>query len=96
MLRPRIIPTLLLQDNRLIKTVNFSDPKYIGDPINAVKIFNEKAVDELAIFDISATASGREPNFELIERIAQVCRMPLCYGVGSARLRTLNVWLALG
>ena len=62
------------------KNGQFSDPKYIGDPINAVKIFNEKAVDELAIFDISATASGREPNFELIERIAQVCRMPLCYG----------------
>lgn len=82
MLRPRIIPSLLLQENGLVKTVNFKNPKYVGDPINAVKIFNEKEVDELAIFDIDATVKGLEPNYRLIERIANQSRMPLCYGGG--------------
>ena len=82
MLRPRIIPSLLIQDNGLVKTVNFKNPKYVGDPINAVKIFNEKAVDELAIFDIDATVKGLEPNYSLIERLATQSRMPLCYAGG--------------
>jgi cyclase len=73
---------LLIQDNGLVKTVNFKNPKYVGDPINAVKIFNEKAVDELAIFDIDATVLGKEPNYSLIERIANQSMMPLCYGGG--------------
>ncbi len=82
MLRPRIIPSLLIQDNGLVKTVNFKNPKYVGDPINAVKIFNEKEVDELAIFDIDATVKDLEPNYSLIERIANQSQMPLCYGGG--------------
>ena len=82
MLRPRIIPSLLLQDNGLVKTVNFKDPKYVGDPINAVRIFNEKEVDELVIFDIDATVLNNEPNYSLIERISNQSRMPLCYGGG--------------
>ena len=82
MLRPRIIPSLLIHDNGLVKTVNFKNPKYVGDPINAVKIFNEKAVDELAIFDIDATVLGKEPNYSLIERLASQSMMPLCYGGG--------------
>ena len=82
MLRPRIIPSLLIQDNGLVKTVNFKNPKYVGDPINAVKIYNEKAVDELAIFDIDATVLGKEPNYKLIERLANQSMMPLCYGGG--------------
>jgi cyclase len=82
MLRPRIIPSLLLQDNGLVKTINFKNPKYVGDPINAVKIFNEKEVDELVIFDIDATVKNVEPNYSLIERIANQSRMPLCYGGG--------------
>jgi cyclase len=82
MLRPRIIPSLLIQDNGLVKTVNFKNPKYVGDPINAVKIFNEKAVDELAVFDIDATVLGKEPNYSLIERLANQSMMPLCYGGG--------------
>ena len=82
MLRPRIIPCLLLQDNGLVKTVNFKNPKYVGDPINAVRIFNEKEVDELVIFDIDATVLKNEPNYGLIERIANQSRMPLCYGGG--------------
>lgn len=82
MLRPRIIPSLLIQDNGLVKTVNFKNPKYVGDPINAVKIFNEKEVDELVIFDIDASGKGLEPNYNLIERIADQSHMPLCYGGG--------------
>ena len=82
MLRPRIIPSLLVQENGLVKTVNFRDPKYVGDPINAVRIFNDKEVDELAIFDIDATAMGKEPNYSLIERLASQAMMPLCYGGG--------------
>ncbi len=82
MLRPRIIPRLLIQDKGLVKTVKFKDPKYVGDPINAVKIFNEKEVDELAVFDIDATSKGIEPNYSLIERLASQSRMPLCYGGG--------------
>jgi cyclase len=82
MLRPRIIPSLLVHDNGLVKTVNFKNPKYVGDPINAVKIFNEKAVDELTIFDIDATVMGKEPNYSLIERLASQSMMPLCYGGG--------------
>lgn len=82
MLRPRIIPSLLIHDNGLVKTVNFKNPKYVGDPINAVKIFNEKAVDELAVFDIDATVLGKEPNYSLIERLASQSMMPLCYGGG--------------
>lgn len=82
MLRPRVIPSLLVHDNGLVKTVNFKNPKYVGDPINAVKIFNEKEVDELAVFDIDATVLGKEPNYSLIERLASQSMMPLCYGGG--------------
>jgi len=82
MLRPRIIPCLLIQNDALVKTVKFKDPKYIGDPINAVKIFNEKEADELIILDIGATQHSTKPNFNLIEKLAIECRMPLCYGGG--------------
>ncbi|MGH1519233.1 AglZ/HisF2 family acetamidino modification protein [Chryseobacterium sp. JK1] len=96
MLRPRIIPSLLIQDNGLVKTVNFKNPKYVGDPINAVRIFNEKEVDELAIFDIDATAKGLEPNYSLIERIANQSRMPLCYGGGVKTLEQAQRIFGLG
>ena len=82
MLRPRIIPCLLVKNGGLVKTVKFSSPKYVGDPINAVKIFNEKEVDELVVLDIDATVNGREPNYEMIASLAAECRMPLCYGGG--------------
>lgn len=82
MLHPRIIPCLLIHDKGLVKTVNFKDPKYVGDPINAVKIFNEKEVDEIIVLDIDATSKKCEPDFKLIEKIAYECRMPLCYGGG--------------
>lgn len=96
MLRPRIIPSLLIQDNGLVKTLNFKNPKYVGDPINAVRIFNEKEVDELAIFDIDATVKGLEPNYSLIERIANQSRMPLCYGGGVKTVEQAQRIFGLG
>jgi cyclase len=82
MLRPRVIPCLLMYDNALVKTVGFKDPKYVGDPINAIKIFNEKEADELIVLDIGATSKSTKPNFNLIKKLAAECRMPLCYGGG--------------
>jgi cyclase len=87
MLRPRIIPSLLIHNHGLVKTVNFKNPKYVGDPINAVRIFNEKQVDELAIFDIDASVNNSKPNFELLKKLANQSRMPLCYGGG---VKTVN------
>jgi cyclase len=81
-LHSRIFPVLLIRDHGLVKTRRFGEDRYVGDPINAVKIFNEKEVDELAIFDIDATVAGREPDFAQLEKIAVESRMPLCYGGG--------------
>jgi cyclase len=96
MLRPRIIPSLLIHDNGLVKTVNFKNPKYVGDPINAVRIFNEKEVDELAVFDIDATVLGKEPNYSLIERLANQSMMPLCYGGGVKTVEQAQRIFSLG
>jgi cyclase len=82
MLRPRIIPCLLIHKGGLVKTQGFKDPKYVGDPINAVRIFNEKEADELMVLDIDATVNKVAPNFDLIAKLAAECRMPLCYGGG--------------
>ncbi|AXH14498.1 imidazole glycerol phosphate synthase subunit HisF [Malaciobacter mytili LMG 24559] len=82
MLKPRIIPCLLIHNKGLVKTVKFNDPKYVGDPINVVRIFNEKEVDELIVLDIDASVKNEEPNYTLIEKLATECRMPLCYGGG--------------
>lgn len=82
MLRSRIIPCLLLHNNGLVKTCQFKDPKYVGDPLNAVKIFNEKEADELMFVDIDATVEGREPRMSLLRSLAVESRMPLCYGGG--------------
>jgi cyclase len=81
-LRPRIVPCLLVKNGGLVKTVKFAAPKYVGDPINAVKIFNEKEVDELSVLAIDATTGGREPDYMMIRNLAAECRMPLCYGGG--------------
>jgi cyclase len=96
MLRPRIIPCLLIKNGGLVKTVNFTDPKYVGDPINAVKIFNEKEVDELIVLDIDATVFGKEPNYTLIKNIATECRMPLCYGGGVKTIEQVEKIINLG
>src|SRR5690349_12058288 len=82
MLRPRIVPCLLVRNKGLVKTVKFANPKYVGDPINAVRIFNEKECDELMVVDIDATTGGAPPDFRMIENLAAECRMPLCYGGG--------------
>lgn len=82
MLRPRITPCLLIHEGGLVKTIEFKQPKYVGDPINAVKIFNEKEADELIVVDIDATASSAEPDYRTIAHLAAECRMPLCYGGG--------------
>lgn len=82
MLRPRIIPVLLLKGRGLYKTIQFKNPKYIGDPINTVKIFNEKEVDEICVLDINATPENREPSLSLIREIASECFMPISYGGG--------------
>ena len=96
MLRPRIIPCLLLKDAGLVKTVNFASPKYVGDPINTIRIFNEKEVDEIIVLDISATAANREPNYALIEHLAVECRMPLCYGGGVTSVEQFRRLVGLG
>lgn len=96
MLRSRIIPCLLVHKRGLVKTVNFKDPKYVGDPINAVKIFNEKEVDELMVIDIDATVEGREPDFEMIKNIAVECRMPFCYGGGVKTVAHAKKIISLG
>jgi len=82
MYRPRLIPCLLLDGARLVKTIRFARPAYVGDPINTLKIFNEKEVDELIVLDIGASRSGTSPNFELIAELASECFMPICYGGG--------------
>lgn len=97
MLKHRVIPALLLRNKGLVKTVKFKDPKYVGDPINAIRIFNEKEVDELMVLDILASKEGREPNYELIEQFAGECFMPLAYGGGiktvdqAQRIFTLGI-----
>ncbi|HND75267.1 MAG: AglZ/HisF2 family acetamidino modification protein [Saprospiraceae bacterium] len=96
MLRPRITPCLLVHKKGLVKTVQFKDPKYVGDPINAVKIFNEKEVDELMVLDIDATVEDREPNLELIKNLAIECRMPFCYGGGVTTVDQAKNIIKLG
>jgi imidazole glycerol-phosphate synthase subunit HisF len=96
MLRPRIIPCLLVSNKGLVKTVKFKDPKYVGDPINAVRIFNEKEVDELIMLDIDATSLNFEPDYKRIEYWASECRMPLCYGGGIKSVEQAQIIFSLG
>jgi cyclase len=96
MLRSRIIPCLLVHNRGLVKTVGFKDAKYIGDPINAVKIFNEKEVDELIVLDIDATVENRQPNYEMIKNLATECRMPFCYGGGITTVEQSKKIIELG
>lgn len=96
MLRPRIIPCLLVKDKGLVKTVKFANDKYVGDPINAVRIFNEKEVDELIVLDIDATVKGVGPDLKMIERLAAECRMPFCYGGGVKTVEQAKTIIGLG
>jgi imidazole glycerol-phosphate synthase subunit HisF len=96
MLRPRIIPCLLVQNGGLVKTVRFGQPKYVGDPINAVRIFNEKEVDEIIVVDIDATVRQQEPNYKMVANLAAECRMPLCYGGGVKTAEQIQQIISLG
>ncbi len=96
MLRPRIIPCLLVKNKGLVKTVQFKDGKYVGDPINAVRIFNEKESDELMVIDIDATTNAKEPDYKMIENLASECRMPLCYGGGIKNIEQAQKIFSLG
>lgn len=96
MLRPRIIPCLLVHNKGLVKTVQFKNPKYVGDPLNAVKIFNEKEADELMVIDIDASVRGIEPDYQLIKNLASECRMPLCYGGGVKTVEQAQKIINLG
>ncbi|MCR5195368.1 MAG: AglZ/HisF2 family acetamidino modification protein [Pseudobutyrivibrio sp.] len=94
--RPRIIPVLLIDDRDLIKTINFKKPTYLGDPVNALKIFNRKGIDEMAVLDISASKKGIEPDFELLTDMASEAFMPLSYGGGIKTLDQVRKLLAIG
>jgi len=96
MLKTRVIPCLLLKGEGLVKTVRFREPKYVGDPINAVKIFNDKEVDELCFLDIDETNDGNELRFDLIAQIASECFMPLSYGGGIKNVEQIENLLKLG
>jgi cyclase len=95
-LTTRVIPCLLLRGGALVKTIKFKDPSYVGDPTNAIRIFNEKEVDELIVLDISATIENRQPSFAVIEMFAGECFMPVAYGGGLNDLETVRQVLRLG
>ena len=94
--RPRLIPCLLLSNGNLVKTTRFKEPNYLGDPINAVKIFSEKCVDELCIQDIEASKNGRRPDFDLLTDIASEAFMPLSYGGGVTTLEQVKRLFHIG
>ena len=96
MLRPRIIPCLLVHNDGLVKTIRFDAPKYVGDPLNAVRIFNEKQVDEIMVIDIDAAVQNSEPDYELIRGLASECRMPLCVGGGIRTVDQIENIISLG
>lgn len=96
MLKTRVIPCLTLMGDGLVKTRRFKDPIYVGDPVNAIRIFNEKEVDELMLLDITASEENRNPNYELIKEIAEECFMPLSYGGGIRSLDDIQRILKIG
>lgn len=96
MLGIRVMPCLLLKGGRLVKTVRFKDPAYVGDPVNAVRIYNDKEVDDLIVLDIDAGRSGAPIQMELVSRIASECFMPMAYGGGIRTLEQIKAILAAG
>ena len=96
MLRYRVIPVLTIDERRLVKTIRFRDPRYLGDPLNAVRLFNEKEVDEIVVLDIGATRRSRTPDFDFIADLASECFMPMAYGGGIVTLEHVARVLALG
>jgi cyclase len=96
MLKHRVIPCLLIMNGGLVKTERFAKPKYVGDPLNAIRIFNEKEVDELMVLDITASPEQREPDYAAIEQFAGECFMPVCYGGGIRTVEQAQRLFALG
>lgn len=96
MYRTRVIPCLLIRGNGLVKTMKFKDPVYIGDPVNAMRIFSEKEADEIVVLDIDASREGREPNYELIAEMAGEAFMPVAYGGGIRSLDQIRRLIRLG
>lgn len=96
MYKNRLIPCLLLRDQGIIKTIQFNKYRYLGDPINAVRIFNDKEVDELIFLDIDATKKGRKPDFEFLKKITEQCFMPLCYGGGVSSIDDIKKLFEIG
>ena len=96
MLKHRLIPSLLLKNGGLVKTTKFANPKYVGDPINAIRVFNTKEVDELMVVDIEASRLNKEPNYSLIEQFAGECFMPLSYGGGIRTVEQASRIFKLG
>jgi cyclase len=94
--RIRVIPVLTVDNEKLVKTVKFKKPNYIGDPVNAVKIFNEKEVDEIVLLDITATKQKREPNYSKIEEICSEAFMPFAYGGGITNINQIDLLFKLG
>lgn len=95
-IRPRIIPCILLRGNGLYKTVRYKNPVYVGDPINTVRIFNEKEVDEIVLLDFEASRDGRGPNYDKIREIASEAFMPMAYGGGVTTVEQAQRILAMG
>jgi cyclase len=93
---PRVIPCLLLKGGGLVKTTKFGKPVYLGDPVNIVRIFNDKEVDEIVLLDIEASRQGREPDYALLEDIVSECFMPICYGGGVRSLDQVRRLFSLG
>jgi len=96
MIRPRVIPSLLLRGQGLVKTVKFKEPKYLGDPINIVRIFNDKEVDEIVLLDITATPENRGPQFDLLKNITSEAFIPLAYGGGIRSMDDIRKLLSIG
>lgn len=96
MFRPRVIPCLLFKNKGLVKTAQFKNPIYVGDYLNAIKIFNEKGVDELIFLDIAATLEQYPPQFDIVEKIASECFMPVCYGGGIRSTEVIRKLFGIG
>jgi cyclase len=95
-IRSRFIPVLLYSNNGFVKTFNFKNPKYLGDPINIIKIFNEKKANEITIFDIDASSKGTNINFDLLKKVSRESRMPVCYGGGVKDVEMAEKLLSIG
>ncbi len=96
MFRSRVIPCLLIKNNGLYKTIRFKEPRYLGDPINTLKLFNGKEADEIVILDISLSANGLEPNLKYLKQLAGECFMPICYGGGITSLKQVETLFRIG